>query len=73
METDLYGTFFCSQAVYPVMTKQGGGRVISIFLTLHYRGRPDMAHAAATKAGDWIGGQIFVVDEGSSLVQAPKR
>ena len=150
METDLYGTFFCSQAVYPVMTKQGGGRIISISMTLHYRGWPGMAHATAAKAGvdaltrtlalewapdgitvnaiapgpiptegaqqafasggagrtsldetaqrfvplarwgtpedvgqlaaylcspagDWITGQVFVVDGGSSLVQAPKR
>ncbi len=51
VETDLYGTFFCSQAVYPVMARQGGGRIISVSMTLHYRGWPQMAHATAAKAG----------------------
>ena len=51
VETDLYGTFYCSQAVYPVMKAQGGGRIISISMTLHYRGWPLMAHATAAKAG----------------------
>lgn len=51
VETDLYGTFYCSQAVYPVMKAQGGGRIVSISMTLHYRGWPQMAHATAAKAG----------------------
>ncbi len=51
VETDLYGTFFCSQAVHPVMAGQGGGRIISISMTLHYNGWPQMAHATAAKAG----------------------
>jgi peroxisomal 2,4-dienoyl-CoA reductase len=51
VETDLYGTFFCSQAAHPVMSRQGGGRIISISMTLHYRGWPKMAHATAAKAG----------------------
>ncbi len=51
VETDLYGTFHCCQAVYPVMKEQGGGRIISISMTLHYRGWPLMAHATAAKAG----------------------
>ncbi len=51
VETDLYGTFFCCQAVYPVMKRQGGGRIVSISMTLHYRGWPLMAHATAAKAG----------------------
>jgi peroxisomal 2,4-dienoyl-CoA reductase len=51
VETDLYGTFYSSQAVYPVMRQQGGGRIISISMTLHYRGWPKMAHATAAKAG----------------------
>jgi 2,4-dienoyl-CoA reductase [(3E)-enoyl-CoA-producing], peroxisomal len=51
IETDLYGTFFCSQAVYPLMKAQGGGRIVSISMTLHYRGWPLMAHATAAKAG----------------------
>jgi 2,4-dienoyl-CoA reductase [(3E)-enoyl-CoA-producing], peroxisomal len=51
VEIDLFGTFYCSQAVLPVMRAQGGGRVISISMTLHYRGWPQMAHATAAKAG----------------------
>lgn len=51
IEIDLNGTFFCSQAVFPVMKAQGGGRIVSISMTLHYRGWPLMAHATAAKAG----------------------
>jgi len=51
IEIDLNGTFFCSQAVMPVMRQQGGGRIINISMTLHYRGWPMMAHATAAKAG----------------------
>jgi 2,4-dienoyl-CoA reductase [(3E)-enoyl-CoA-producing], peroxisomal len=51
VEIDLYGTFFCSQAVFPVMRDQGGGRIVNISMTLHYRGWPMMAHATAAKAG----------------------
>jgi peroxisomal 2,4-dienoyl-CoA reductase len=51
VETDLYGTFFCCQAVYPLMKAQGTGRIVSISMTLHYRGWPLMAHATAAKAG----------------------
>ncbi|MGH7513155.1 MAG: SDR family oxidoreductase [Gemmatimonadales bacterium] len=51
VETDLYGSFYCAQAVHPVMKAQGGGRIISISMTLHYRGWPLMAHATAAKAG----------------------
>jgi peroxisomal 2,4-dienoyl-CoA reductase len=51
IEIDLNGTFFCSQAVLPVMKAQNGGRIVSISMTLHYRGWPLMAHATAAKAG----------------------
>jgi 2,4-dienoyl-CoA reductase [(3E)-enoyl-CoA-producing], peroxisomal len=51
VETDLYGSFYCAQAVYPLMKAQGGGRIVSISMTLHYRGWPLMAHATAAKAG----------------------
>ena len=51
VETDLYGTFYCCQAAYPLMKAQGTGRIISISMTLHYRGWPLMAHATAAKAG----------------------
>ena len=51
IDIDLNGTFFCSQAVFPAMKAQGGGRIVSISMTLHYRGWPLMAHATAAKAG----------------------
>ncbi len=51
LEIDLYGTFYCSQAVYSVMKQEGGGRIVSTSMTLHYRGWPQMAHATAAKAG----------------------
>ena len=51
IEIDLYGTFFCSQAVLPVMRARGGGCIVNISMTLHYRGWPLMAHATAAKAG----------------------
>jgi len=51
VEIDLYGTFFCSQAVMPLMRGQGGGRIVNVSMTLHYRGWPLMAHATAAKAG----------------------
>ena len=70
VETDLYGTFYCCQAAYPVIKAQGGGRIISISMTLHYRGWPLMAHATAAKAGvdaltrtlalEWAGDGITV-------------
>jgi len=70
VETDLYGTFFGCQAVYPVMQRQGGGKIISTSMTLHYRGWPLMAHATAAKAGvdaltrtlavEWAGDNITV-------------
>jgi peroxisomal 2,4-dienoyl-CoA reductase len=51
VETDLYGTFHCCQAAYPALKASGAGRIISISMTLHYRGWPLMAHATAAKAG----------------------
>ena len=51
VEIDLFGTFFCSQAVAPIMRAAGGGRIVNISMTLHNRGWPQMAHATAAKAG----------------------
>jgi 2,4-dienoyl-CoA reductase [(3E)-enoyl-CoA-producing], peroxisomal len=51
VEIDLFGTFYCSQAAALIMRDQGGGRIVSISMTLHYRGWPQMAHATAAKAG----------------------
>ena len=70
VETDLYGTFHCCQAAYPALKASGAGRVVSISMTLHYRGWPLMAHATAAKAGvdaltrtlalEWAGDGITV-------------
>ena len=51
VEIDLFGTFHACQAAYPIMVEQGYGRIVSISMTLHYRGWPLMAHATAAKAG----------------------
>jgi peroxisomal 2,4-dienoyl-CoA reductase len=51
IEIDLYGSFFCSQAVLPYMRQGGGGSIVNISMTLHYRGWPLMVHATAAKAG----------------------
>ncbi len=51
VEIDLFGTFYACQAAYPVMSERGWGRIVSISMTLHYRGWPLMAHATAAKAG----------------------
>jgi len=51
VETDLHGTFFSTQAAYPALKASGAGRVVSVSMTLHYRGWPQMAHAVAAKAG----------------------
>lgn len=51
VETDLHGSFHASRAAFPVMRERGFGRIISISMTLHYRGWPLMAHATAAKAG----------------------
>lgn len=51
VDIDLNGTFFCSQAVLPAMRAAGGGVIVNISMTLHYRGWPLMAHATAAKAG----------------------
>ena len=51
IEIDLFGTFFCSQAALPAMRASGGGSIVNISMTLHYRGWPQMAHATAAKGG----------------------
>ena len=51
IEIDLSGTFFCSQAALPLMRGSGGGCIVNISMTLHYRGWPQMAHATAAKGG----------------------
>ena len=51
IEIDLFGTFYCAQAALPHMRAAGGGSIVNISMTLHYRGWPQMAHATAAKGG----------------------
>lgn len=51
VETDLDGTFYTTRAAHPFLRESDHARVISISMTLHYRGWPGMAHATAAKAG----------------------
>lgn len=51
VEIDLFGTFYCSQAVLPMMKEAGRGSIVSVSMTLHYRAWPQMAHAVAAKSG----------------------
>nr|MBA3672282.1 SDR family NAD(P)-dependent oxidoreductase [Gemmatimonadaceae bacterium] len=50
IDIDLNGTFFCSQAALPLLRASGGGSIVNVSMTLHYRGWPLMAHATAAKA-----------------------
>lgn len=51
MDTTLTGTFHCSQAVGLHMIEQGGGKIINITATLHFKGSPGMVAPTAAKAG----------------------
>ena len=51
VDTTLNGTFYCSQAVGERMIEQGGGRIINITATLHFKGSPGLMAATAAKAG----------------------
>lgn len=51
LDTTLSGTFFCSQAVGLQMIKQGGGKIINITATLHFKGSPGLLAPSAAKAG----------------------
>ena len=42
VEIDLFGTFYCSQAVYPVMAARAAAASSTVSMTLHYRGWPRM-------------------------------
>ena len=50
VETDLYGTFYCSRAAFPLL-KECGGSITSISMTLHHTGWVGMAPACAAKSG----------------------
>jgi peroxisomal 2,4-dienoyl-CoA reductase len=51
VDTTLNGTFYCSQAVGRQMITQGGGKIINITATLHFKGSPGLIAPAAAKAG----------------------
>jgi peroxisomal 2,4-dienoyl-CoA reductase len=51
VDTTLNGTFYCSQAVGQQMIQQGGGKIINITATLHFKGSPGMIAPTAAKAG----------------------
>lgn len=51
IDTTLNGTFYCSQAVGRHMIEQGGGKIINITATLHFKGAPGLVAPTAAKAG----------------------
>ena len=51
LDTTLNGTFYCSQAVGLRMIEQGGGKIINITATLHFKGAPGLVAPTAAKAG----------------------
>jgi len=51
IDTTLNGTFYCSQAVGLHMIAQGGGKIINITATLHFKGSPGLIAPTAAKAG----------------------
>jgi peroxisomal 2,4-dienoyl-CoA reductase len=51
IDTTLNGTFHCSRAVGLQMITQGGGKIINITATLHFKGSPGMVAPTAAKAG----------------------
>jgi len=51
IDTTLNGTFYCSRAVGVHMIEQGGGKIINITATLHFKGSPGLLAPTAAKAG----------------------
>lgn len=51
IDTTLTGTFTCCQAAGLQMIRQGGGRIINITATLHFKGSPGLIAPSAAKAG----------------------
>jgi 2,4-dienoyl-CoA reductase [(3E)-enoyl-CoA-producing], peroxisomal len=51
VDTTLNGTFYCCQAVGRQMIEQGGGKIINITATLHFKGSPGLVAPTAAKAG----------------------
>jgi len=51
METNLKGPFVCSQEIFPMMIKNGGGRIINISSVASQYHGPKTVHYAVSKAG----------------------
>jgi NAD(P)-dependent dehydrogenase (short-subunit alcohol dehydrogenase family) len=51
VDINLHGTYHCTQAVGPVMRKNGGGVVINVSSLAGEKGSPRMTHYSAAKAG----------------------
>lgn len=51
IDNTLNGTFYCSQAIGLHMIEQGGGKIINITATLHFKGSPGLVAPTAAKAG----------------------
>jgi 2-deoxy-D-gluconate 3-dehydrogenase len=51
IETNLSSAFFCSQAAYPAMKQQGGGKIINIGSMMSLFGAPFAVAYAASKGG----------------------
>lgn len=51
MSVNLKGPFFCSREVFPIMIKNGGGRIINIGSVSGLYGGPTTPHYGASKAG----------------------
>jgi NAD(P)-dependent dehydrogenase (short-subunit alcohol dehydrogenase family) len=51
LDTTLNGTFYCCQAAGQPMIVQGGGKIINITATLHFKGSPGLLAPSAAKAG----------------------
>ncbi len=51
LDVNLNGPFFCAQAVYPLMKKQGGGKIITIGSMASIFGLPFASAYASTKGG----------------------
>ncbi|MGI9433355.1 MAG: glucose 1-dehydrogenase [Geminicoccaceae bacterium] len=51
MDVNMNGPFFCAQAVYPMMQRQGGGKIITIGSMASIFGLPFASPYASTKGG----------------------
>ena len=51
LDTNLTSAFFCSQAAYPVMVKEGGGKMINIGSMMSLFGAPYAVAYASSKGG----------------------